>query len=100
MTSGDEQDESSALGVPSSLSKRVAKLAWLADADRDQADERMARLEGDRVLAAARGEERLDATGRLRRDRGIGPGADWPADDPGKLFAAGRGFTPGAASSA
>jgi len=51
MTSGDEQDESSALGVPSSLSKRVAKLAWLADADRDQADERMARLEGDRVLA-------------------------------------------------
>jgi len=55
MISRDEHDESAALDASSTgrarLSKRVTKLAWLADADLERADEKMARLEGDRVLA-------------------------------------------------
>ncbi len=51
----EDERESKALDAPSvepsSLTKHVRKLAWLADADLERADERMARLEGDRVLA-------------------------------------------------
>lgn len=52
MTGNDELEEHSfSDGVPT-LSEWSTKLAWLADADRDRAEEKFARLAGDRELAA------------------------------------------------
>ena len=52
MTDSDEPEGLSSDGVPT-LSAWATDQAWLADADRDRADERFDRLAGDRELAAA-----------------------------------------------
>lgn len=53
MTGNDEPDEhSSSIGV-SPLGEWATDQAWLADADRERAEERFDRLAGDRELAAA-----------------------------------------------
>lgn len=63
MTSNDEPEEhSSSDGVPT-LSAWATDQAWLADADRDRAAERVHRLAGDRELAVA-----LRANGYRGRD--------------------------------
>lgn len=49
---GDPDDHSSPGDIPP-FSNRAANLAWLADADRDKAEERVDRLAGDRELEAA-----------------------------------------------
>lgn len=48
------------------LQELAARAAWAADADRDRAGERLARLEGDRDLAAA-----LQEAGFVGRDYGL-----------------------------
>ena len=63
MTGNDEPEEhSSSDGVPT-LSAWATDQAWLADADRDHAAERVHRLAGDRELAVA-----LRANGYRGRD--------------------------------
>lgn len=53
MTGNDEPEErSSSDGIPT-LDEWATNLAWLADADRDRAEEKFDRLAGDRDLAAA-----------------------------------------------
>lgn len=53
MVDHDEPDEHSSLGNVPPLRKWATDLAWLADADRDKAEERVDRLAGDRELEAA-----------------------------------------------
>lgn len=52
MTGDDEPDDDSSPGIGTSSSKRVRKLAWIAEADAEKAAERLDRLAGDRELAS------------------------------------------------
>lgn len=53
MTGNDEPEEHSSCDGVSTLSEWATDQAWLADADRDRAEERFDRLAGDRELASA-----------------------------------------------
>jgi RNA polymerase sigma factor (sigma-70 family) len=58
MTDNDEPEGDSSIGGVSTSSEWARNQAWLADADRDRAEEKFDRLAGDRDLASA-----LHATG-------------------------------------